>query len=89
MAYRGNRKSSGRSSGSHPYTDEDMKRVGWCLKNDIAVMVSPNWDGPPTQWLVEIRINGNTHVDPAIYTAEEAHKKKYEYYKYYYDKYKK
>ena len=89
MVYHGNKKSNGRRSGSHLYTDEDMKRVGWCLKNNIAVMVSPNWDGPPTQWLVEIRINGNTHVDPAIYTAEEAHKKKYEYYKYYYDKYKK
>ena len=52
-------------------------------------MVSPNWDGPPTQWLVEIRINGKTHFDPTIYTAEKAHEKKYEYYKYYYDKYKK
>ena len=89
MVYHGNKKSNGRRSGSHLYTDEDMKRVGWCLKNNIAVMVSPNWDGPPTQWLVEIRINSNTHVDPNIYTAEEAHKKMYEYYKYYYDKYKK
>jgi len=80
---------SGRSSGSHPYTEQDMKRVGWCLRNDIAVMVSPNWEGPPSEWLIQIRINSNTHVDPKIYTAVEAHEKMYEYYKYYYDKYKK
>tara|TARA_R100001594_G_scaffold76734_2_gene111385 strand:- start:293 stop:559 length:267 start_codon:yes stop_codon:yes gene_type:complete len=83
------RKSSGRRPGAHPYTDEDMKRVGWCLRNDIAVVVSPNWDGPPSEWLIEIRINGKTHIDPKIYKVEEAYKKKYEYYKYYYDKYKK
>ena len=34
-------------------------------------------------------VNGKTNTDPNIYTAEEAYKKMYEYYKYYYDKYKK
>ncbi len=66
-----------------------MKHAGWCLRNDISICVSPNWDGLPTQWLIEIRINGNTHVDPKIYTAKDAYKKMYEYYKYYYDKYNK
>tara|TARA_R100000808_G_C2071825_1_gene99023 strand:- start:315 stop:584 length:270 start_codon:yes stop_codon:yes gene_type:complete len=89
MGYHTNKKTSGRSAGSHPYTEDDMKHAGWCLRNNIAVMVSPNWDGPSTQWLVEIKINDKTHFDPTIYTAEKAYEKMYEYYKYYYDKYKK
>jgi len=89
MSYQFRKKSNGRSPGSHPYTGDDMKHAGWCLKNNIAVMVSPNWDGLPTQWLVEIRINGKTHIDPKIYIAKDAYKKMYEYYKYYYDKYSK
>ena len=83
------RKSKGRRSGSIQHTEMELKRVGWRLRNDIAVMVSPNWDGPETEWLVEIRINGRTYFDPTIYTATKAHEKKYEYYKYYYDKYNK
>jgi|TARA_R100000152_G_C6546937_1_gene22940 hypothetical protein len=83
------KKKAGRSPGSHPYTDMDMKHAGWCLRNGISICVSPNWEGLSTQWLIEIRINGNTHVDPKIYTAAEAYKKMYKYYKYYYDKYKK
>ena len=83
------RKKAGRSPGAHPYTADDMKHAGWCLRNDISICVSPNWEGLSTQWLIEIRINGNIHIDPKIYTAEEAYKKMYKYYKYYYDKYKK
>ena len=56
------RKSKGRRSGSIQHTEMDLKRVGWCLRNDIAVMVSPNWDGPETEWLVEIRINGKKYL---------------------------
>ena len=91
MGYQVNRKKSkGRNPGAHPYTDEDMKRVNFCLtKKDIAIMVSPNWKGSMAEWLVEIRINGSTHVDPNIYTAKAAYEKMYEYYKYYYDKYSK
>ena len=83
------KRSKGRSPGAHPYTSKDMKRVGWCLKNGIAICVSPYWEGRFTEWLVEIRMNGKTNFDPNIYTAEEAYKKMYEYYKYYYDRYKK
>ena len=82
------KRSKGRSPGAHPYTSKDMKRVGWCLKNGIAICVCPNWEGRFTEWLVEIRMKGKTNTDPNIYTAEDAYKKMYEYYKYYYDKYK-
>ena len=74
----------GRSPGSHPYTREDMKRVGWCLSNDIAIAVTPG--EMDDEWLLELRINNKIHMDPKVYNNEDALKKMYEYYKYYYDK---
>ena len=72
----------------YPYTKEDMKRVGWCLNNNIEVATSP--DGGSDVWKVEIRLNkGDYKRDPKSYTYEEAMKKLYEYYKYYYDKHNK
>ena len=68
------------------YTQEDMKRVGWCLSKNIEVSVSPG----TTKWKVEIRMNkGKWNEDPGAYEHEDAMKKMYEYYKYYYDKYNK
>ena len=81
------RRAAGRSSGYHSYTKEDMKRVGWCMKNNIKICVAPHWTGTSEEWRVEIYINDNMHKDPKIYTAEEAHEKMYNYYKYYYEKY--
>ena len=70
----------------YPYTSEDIKRVSWCMNKNIEVAVSPG----ETQWKVEIRINnGKWNKDPGVYEHEEAMKKMYEYYKYYYDKYNK
>ena len=70
----------------YPYTDEDIKRVSWCMNKNIQVAVSPG----ETKWKVEIRMNkGDWKRDPGIYEHEEAMKKMYEYYKYYYDKYNK
>ena len=75
----------GLSPGSHSYTREDMKRVGWCLNKNIEIAVSPG----ETNWKVEIRLNkGNLKQDPKEYEHEEAMKKMYEYYKYYYDKHR-
>tara|TARA_Y100000593_G_C4032160_1_gene200992 strand:- start:100 stop:363 length:264 start_codon:yes stop_codon:yes gene_type:complete len=81
------RKTAGRRAGYHPYTKENMKHVGWCIKNNIKICVAPHWTGTSEQWRVEIYINDNMHKDPKIYTAEEAHEKMYNYYKYYYEKY--
>ena len=72
----------GKSPGTHPYTMEDMKRVNWCLNNWIKIAVIPNG----TEWQVEINLNKKIHLDSNIYKADEAYKKMYEYYKYYYDK---
>jgi len=76
----------GRSAGVHPYTPEDLKRVNWCIEKGIRIAVVPKWDGVPSDWQVEISINGRTHADPETYSGYDAQTKMYEYYKYYYDK---
>jgi len=79
------KKSTGKSPGYHNYTHEDMKRVQWCLDKKIKIAVIPNG----TKWQVELNINDKIHLDPEIRQPDEAYKKMYEYYKYYYDKYNK
>ena len=83
------KKSSGRSPGSHSYTRENMKHVGWCTQRGIKIAVVPNWEGLSDDWRIELNINKKIHLDPAIYKPGEAYKKMYEYYKYYYDKHNK
>ena len=79
------KKSTGKSPGRYTYSDDDMKRVGWCLGKDIKIAVVPSG----TKWQVEININKSIHLDSKVYEADEAYKKMYEYYKYYYDKHNK
>ena len=56
MAFRGNRPKKKKQSKSlyYPYTNEDIKRVGWCLERNIAVAVTPL---SFSTWKVEIRLN--------------------------------
>jgi len=79
------KKSYGKSPGFHVYTNEDMKRVGWCLGKKIKIAVIPSG----SKWQVEISLNDKIHLDSNTYKADEAYKKMYEYYKYYYDKHNK
>ena len=79
------KKSYGKSPGYHVYTNEDMKRVGWCLGKNIKIAVIPKG----IKWQIEISLNKNIHLDSNEYEADEAYKKMYEYYKYYYDKHNK
>ena len=79
------KKSNGKSPGFHVYTNEDMKRVQWCLDRKIKIAVIPNG----VDWQVEITIGKSVNLDSTIYRAKEAYKKMYEYYKYYYDKHNK
>ena len=74
----------GRSPGQHPYTPEDMKRVGWCMNKNIKIAVIPSG----MEWQVELNINNKIHLDPKKYEGKEAIEKMYEYYKYYYDKHR-
>jgi len=79
------KKTYGKSPGFHNYTNEDMKRVQWCLDRKIKIAVIPSG----TDWQVEITIDKSVNLDSNIYRAKEAYKKMYEYYKYYYDKHNK
>ena len=79
------KKSSGKNPGYHPYTNEDIKRVSWCIDRGIKIAVIPSG----TKWQIEISINKDIHLDSNIYEADVAYKKMYEYYKYYYDKHNK
>ena len=81
-------KTPGRSTGIRMYSPEDIKRVGWCMKKGISIGVIPNWDGSSDEWKVELNINGKIHIDPKVYDSYDALGKMYEYYKYYYDKYR-
>ena len=76
---------TGKSAGYHSYTNEDMKRVSWCMDSGIKIAVIPNG----TKWQVELSLNKKIHLDNNEYEAGEAYKKMYEYYKYYYDKHNK
>ena len=79
------KKATGKSPGYHSYTNEDMKRINWCMNKGIKIAVVPNL----TKWQVEINLNKKIHLDSNLYNAGEAYKKMYEYYKYYYDKHNK
>ena len=78
-----------RSAGPSTIPTGYGKMIQWCLDNSIAVSVVPDWSKSYEYWKIEIKINNKVQVDPAVYTVANVHDKKYEYYKYYYDKYNK
>ena len=82
------KKTTGRKPKTRPWTPEEMKIVGWCLSNNISIGCMPDWKSGDTKWLIDIKINKNTYTDPNIYEDEKVLNKIYEYYKYYYDKYR-
>ena len=80
------KKATGKSPGYHSYTQEDMKRVNWCMNKGIKIAVVPNG----TEWQIDIKVGrGKWHTDPKRYSDEEVHENVIKYYKYYYDKYNK
>ena len=79
------RAAKGKNPGAHPYTNEDMKRVNWCMNKGIKIAVIPSG----IQWNVELNINDKIHLNTEKYEAKEATEKMYEYYKNYYDKHNK
>ena len=81
-------KNTGRKPGAHTYTPQDIKHIIWFMKKGIKIAVIPYWEGSSNEWKIELNIKNKIHLDPAIYKADEAYKKMYEYAKYYYDKYK-
>jgi len=82
-------KSKGRSPKVRSWHPDEMKIIGWCLNNNIAICSMPDWEGSDTKWFIDIKINNKRYRDPNKYEDETVLNKIYEYYKYYYDKYNK
>ena len=96
MSYRGKRKKgkyiqyagkimwSSKHIKEYAATIEERKAMAWCLSNGIQVYI--HCDEPYVMHLA-IRINGKENISPESYAWDEVLKKKYEFYKYYYEKY--
>ena len=68
----------------HAATLKENEAMSWCLSNGIQVYI--HCDEPYVMHLA-VRINGKENISPDTYAWDEILKKKYEFYKYYYDKY--
>lgn len=72
--------------GFYTYTEEEYEAYKWCIKNNIYI--SP-LAMSSVRWTITITNNGKEFKDPNSYGKVEIWKKLYQYYKYYYDKYRK
>ena len=79
----------GKSPTPRNWNPDEMKIVGWCLENNIAISCMPDWKNDRDKWVIDIKINKNTYTDPHRYDNDVVYNKVNEYYKYYYDKHKK
>ena len=89
MAFKRWSKSPSKKPPQKPWSQKEMKIIGWCLNKNIGVGISPDWEDELNRWQIDISINGKTHKDPNRYNDDVVYNKVNEYYKYYYDKYNK
>ena len=89
MAFKRWQKAPSKKGVNRSWSNSELKIINWCLNNKIKIGVSPDWKNELTKWQIDININGNSYNDPNRYNDDEILEKKYEYYKYYYDKYNK
>ena len=89
MAFKRWSKTPSKSPPKYKWTEQQLKRIGWCLNKNIGVSISPDWKDGLNRWKIDININGKMHEDQKRYNNEVVYNKVNEYYKYYYDKYNK
>ena len=89
MAFKRWNKAPSRKPPIKIWETNEMKIIGWCLNNNIAIGISPDWKDNMNEWLIDITINKKTFTDPNRYNDDTIYNKVNEYYKYYYDKYNK
>jgi hypothetical protein len=65
--------------------DHELDAYSWCINNKILISPKPK---NTSSWYIEINANGKSSISPIAYPKSEIWKKLYEYYKYYYDKYR-
>lgn len=73
--------------GSYIPKAKEQEAFSWCIKNGI--FISPKYCGSSTEWRLLIDINKKENLSPTTYKKIEIWKQMYNYYIYYYDKYKK
>ena len=89
MAFKKWQRSPSRRPPERSWTPKEMKIIGWCLNNNIAIGISPDWKDDTNRWQINITINNKVHTDPNRYNNDTVYNKVNEYYKYYYDKHNK
>ena len=82
------KKTAGKTPTPRNWSRNEMKKVGWCLNNNIAISCMPDWKNDSNKWVIDIKINKNTYRDPTTYTGDTVKNKICEYYEYYYDKHR-
>ena len=71
--------------GQYVQTDEELEAYSWCVKNGIHISPLARDE---TNWFIEITINNKTNRSPETYKKVVIWEKLFEYYLYYYEKYK-
>ena len=54
----------GKTPGTHPYTNQDMRHVALCMRKGIKIAVQPRGGD---EWEIEITINKSINLDPKSY----------------------
>lgn len=73
--------------GNYAFSDKEFEAARWCIKNNIVVSVHPS--KIPNQWHLDVILNKKSNITPMTFGPIEIWKKLYEYYLYYFNKYKK
>lgn len=72
--------------GEYIVSDKDIEAYRWCIKNDIKISPTAKTQG---SWWLDIVNKGVINRSPQAFIKGVIWQKMYEYYNYYYDKYKK
>jgi len=89
MAFKRWQRTPSKKAPKKSWSQDEMKIIGWCLDNKIAISISPDWKDSGFRWQIDIIINSKIHKDPNRYNDDVVYNKVNEYYKYYYDKHNK
>ena len=88
MAFKRWSRAKSRTAPTKSWDENEMKIVGWCLNKKIEISIMPDWKSELNNWQIDIKINKKIFTDPNRYEDDTVLDKVYEYYKYYYNKYK-
>lgn len=72
--------------GDYVPKDVDTEAFKWCINNNIKVV--PKGTTTAGVWHILIILNGKINTSPSTYTKKDIWIKCYEYYRYYYEKYR-